>query len=58
MLDGEYEQKPKEAGEDEDPEPAEEEGEENAIKKPKFTLEWHSFSNISNAANKVNSVDQ
>ena len=55
ILEGDYEQKPKEM--DEDEEPAEDE-EEDAIKKPKFVLEWHSKSNISEAAYKVNSVEQ
>ena len=39
-------------------EEAPEEGEENAVKKPKFTLEWHSNTNIADAAHKVNSVEQ
>ena len=55
VLEGVYEQKPKAA--DEEEEPAEEE-EEGAVKKPKFVLEWHSHSNISDAAHKVNSVEQ
>jgi hypothetical protein len=45
-LQGVYEQKPKEAAEDEEEPPEEEEGEEGAQKKPKFTLQWHSNSNI------------
>ena len=56
VLEGEYKQKPKVAGEDEEP-PAEEE-EEGATKKPKFDLEWNSYTNISEAAMKVNSVEQ
>ena len=55
VLDGQYEQKEKVAGEEEE-EPAEEE--EGAVKKPKFTLEWHSSSNIAEAAHCVNSVEQ
>jgi len=54
-LDGVYEQKAKEV--DEDEEPAEDEEEEGAVKKPKFNLEWHSHSNITEAASKVNSVE-
>ena len=57
VLDGEYEQKEKVLGEDEEP-PAEEEGEEGAVKKPKFTLTWHSHSNITESAHHVNSVEQ
>ena len=53
-LTGEYEQKQKQAAEDEE-EPAEEE--EGAVKKPKFNLEWHSHTNIVDAAHKVNSVE-
>lgn len=56
VLAGEYEQKAKVAGEGEEEEPAEEEG--DAVKKPKFTLEWHSNTNIADAAHKVNSVEQ
>ena len=60
-LSGTYEQKPKVAGEDEeapaDPE-EEEEGGAAAVKKPKFDLVWHSHTNITEAAQKVNSVEQ
>lgn len=56
VLAGEYEQKAKVAGEGEEEEPAEEEG--DAPKKPKFNLEWHSNTNIADAAHKVNSVEQ
>ena len=55
VLEGEYEQREKAAAEDEEPVEEEEEG---AIKKPKFQLEWHSNTNISEAAHKVNSVEQ
>jgi hypothetical protein len=55
-LEGVYEQKPKEL--DEDEEPAEDEEEEGAAKKPKFDLQWHSNSNITDSAAKVNSVEQ
>ena len=54
-LEGEYEQKEKVVGEDEEP-PAEEEG-EDAVKKPKFNLVWHSNSNITESAHCVNSVE-
>jgi len=52
VLEGEYEQKPKQLEEDE--EPAEEE--EGTVKKAKFQLEWHSHTNISDAAHRVNSL--
>ena len=55
VLDGHYEQKPKEGEEEE--EPAEEEGEEGAPPKPKFNLIWHSATNIAKAAHHVNSVE-
>ena len=58
VLNGTYTQKPKEVGEDEEPEPAEEEEGENVVKKPKVTLEWQSHTNITEAAHKVNSVEQ
>jgi len=57
VLAGEYEQKPKVVGEGEEEE-APEEGEEGGAKKAKFTLEWHSNTNIADAAHKVNSVEQ
>lgn len=55
LLQGEYEQKEKAPGDDE--EPVEEDGEEG-VKKPKFNLMWHSYTNIADAAHKVNSVEQ
>ena len=57
VLAGTYSQKDRvlEDGE----EPAEPEEGEDAIKKPKqVTLEWQSHTNITNAAHKVNSVEQ
>ena len=53
-LEGEYEQKPKEVDDDE----VVEDEEENAVKKPKFELIWHSSTNIAESASKVNGVDQ
>ena len=55
VLTGEYEQKEKQAGEEEEPE---EDAEEGGAKKPKIQLDWHSTSAISEAAHKVNSVEQ
>jgi hypothetical protein len=52
VLQGDYEQKPK-VVEDE-----EEELPEGEVRKPQFTLEWNSYTNIAEAAHKVNSVDQ
>jgi radial spoke head protein 1 len=53
-LEGAYSQKPKEAGEDE--EPAEEE--EGAEKTAKFDLVWQANTCIAESAHKVNSVEQ
>ena len=55
VLDGNYEQKKK--GEDEE-EQQEEELEEGQAPKPKFTLLWHSDTNIAESAHLVNSVEQ
>lgn len=54
VLSGKYEQKEVVPGEDEPPE----ELEEGQVAKPKFTLEWHSHTNITESAHKVNSVEQ
>jgi len=56
QLTGNYEQKKK--GEDGEEEPPEEELEEGQEPKPKFTLIWHSDTNIAEAAHMVNSVEQ
>ena len=55
QLDGEYEQKKKEEDEEGG---AEEEPEEGQEPKPKFNLVWHSYTNISQSAHLVNSVEQ
>ena len=57
-LYGEYEQKKKGEGEDEEEEVAEEDLEDGAVPKPKFKLIWHSHTGISEAAHMVNSVEQ
>ena len=54
-MDGNYEQKKK--GEEEE-EQLEEELEEGQAPKPKFTLLWHSDTNIAESAHLVNSVEQ
>ena len=56
VLVGEYEQKEKVLAEGEEEEPPAED-DENAVKKPKFTLNWLSHSNITESAHKVNSVE-
>lgn len=53
-LEGTYNQKPKEAGEDEEPVDEEEEG---GVAKKKFDLIWQSDTNISKSAFLVNSVE-
>ena len=58
VLEGEYDQKKKEPEEGEEEAPEGEEGEEGAPKKDKFSLIWHSQTNIAEAAHKVNSVEQ
>ena len=55
-MTGNYEQKKK--GEDGEEEPPEEELEEGQEPKPKFSLIWHSDTNIAEAAHMVNSVEQ
>lgn len=55
-LHGKYEQKPKEAGEDEEEPPADDEEGEGKVK-PKFDLIWHSEAHIAEAAHQVNSVE-
>ena len=60
-LEGTYEQKPKGAGEEEEAPPEEEDEEAaaaNASKKPKVDLLWHSHTNITESAHKINSVEQ
>ena len=52
VLSGMYEQKELPPAEDEEP------PEEGAVVKPKFSLDWHSHTNISDSAHKVNSVEQ
>ena len=55
----EEEQQEEEGGDEEkEQEGEEEEGEEGAPPKPKFNLIWHSDTNITEAAHKVNSVEQ
>lgn len=56
QLTGHYEQKKK--GEDEEGEAVEEELEEGQEPKAKFSLIWHSDTNIAEAAHMVNSVEQ
>ena len=58
VLGGTYTQKPKELADGEEEEPAPEEGEDAIVKPPKVTLEWQSHTNITEAAHKVNSVEQ
>jgi hypothetical protein len=53
-LEGTYNQKPKEAGEDEEPVDEDEEG---GVAKKKFDLIWQSDTNISKSAFLVNSVE-
>ncbi len=55
VVEGIFTQKPKEAGEDEEPVEEEEEG---AQPKKKFDLIWQSDTNISKSAYMVNSVEQ